>query len=75
MQLNCVVKPYNGRPIVSRIMVYPMVPLLNDPYLKFQGHAITWCSVSQKLYEIDIVSMEYLHMPYSYDRKVSDRVA
>jgi len=67
MQLNCVVKPYNGRPIVSRIMVYPTVPLLNDLYLKFQGHAITWCSVSQKWYEIDIVSMEYLHMLYSYD--------
>ena len=67
MQLNCVVKPYNGRPIVSRIMVYPTVPLLNDLYLKFQGHAITWCSISQKWYEIDIVSMEYLHMLYSYD--------
>ena len=42
---------YNGRPIVSRIMIYrkaPYLATLNDPYPRFQGHTITWCWISQK---------------------------
>ena len=34
---------------------------LNDPCPRLQGHAIIWCWVSQKRYEIGIVSMEYYY--------------
>jgi len=46
---------YNGRPIVSRIMIYRTASYsatLNDPNPRFQGHTIIWCQVSQKRYEI-----------------------
>jgi len=47
----------------------PFSIILNDPYPRFQGHAILWCWISQKWYEIHsfngILIGTYIHMPHS----------
>jgi len=42
---------YNDQPI-EIYRTAPFSVILNDPYARFQSHAILWCWICQKRYEI-----------------------
>jgi len=53
---------------VSSFRMVPFSMTSNNPWPRLQGHAITWRWISQKLYEIQTVTMKTLtdlHTPYS----------